>query len=161
MSSFSVCALLSNVKKMTITPSLRQLACGGREAFPGILGTAVTKFCNLGLARTGLTLDEAEKEGFAAVKVAVNANSKAHYYPGGGSLTTLLIADKKEGRLLGAQLAGPVDSVKRIDVYATAITARLTLNDLFELDLAYAPPFSPVYDPVVLAGRIGRKIISG
>lgn len=134
-------------------------ACGGREAFPGVLGTAVTKFCSLGIARTGLTLEEAEKSGFEAIKFEVTANSRAHYYPGAGSLATVLIAGKKDGRLLGAQLAGPADSVKRVDVYATAITAGLTVEDLFQLDLAYAPPFAPVYDPVVLAGRVGRKLI--
>lgn len=132
---------------------------GGREKFPGVLGTAITKFCNLGLARTGMTLAGAEKNGFEAVRYTVESNSKAHYYPGRGTLTAVIIADKKSGRLLGAQLAGPVDSVKRIDVYATAITAELTINQVFQLDLAYAPPFSPVYDPVVLTGRVGRKLI--
>lgn len=133
--------------------------CGGEETFPGILGTAITKLCDLGLARTGLTLAEAENNGFAALKFTVKSNSKAHYYPGAGSLTAVLVAEKQSGRLLGAQLAGPVDSVKRIDVYATAITAEMTLDQIFQLDLAYAPPFSPVYDPIVLAGRVGRKMI--
>lgn len=133
--------------------------CGGEETFPGILGTAITKLCNLGLARTGLTLAEAENNGFDALKFTVKSNSKAHYYPGAGSLTAVLVAEKQGGRLLGAQLAGPVDSVKRIDVYATAITAGMTLDQFFQLDLAYAPPFSPVYDPIVLAGRVGRKMV--
>ncbi len=132
---------------------------GGREAFPGILGTAITKFRNLGLARTGLTLSEAEQEGFSAIKYSLEAGSKAHYYPGSGMLTAVLVAEKKKGRLLGAQLAGPVDAVKRIDVYATALAAGMNLNDIFQLDLSYAPPFSPVYDPVVLTGRVGRKKI--
>jgi NADPH-dependent 2,4-dienoyl-CoA reductase/sulfur reductase-like enzyme len=133
--------------------------CGGEETFPGILGTAITKLCDLGLARTGLTLAEAEKNGFDALKFTVKSNTKAHYYPGAGPLTAILVAEKKGGRLLGAQLAGPVDSVKRIDVYATAITAGMTLDQIFQLDLAYAPPFSPVYDPIVLAGRVGRKMV--
>jgi CoA-dependent NAD(P)H sulfur oxidoreductase len=133
--------------------------CGGEETFPGILGTAITKLCDLGIARTGLTLTEAENNGFDALKFSVKSNSKAHYYPGAGSLTAVLVAEKQGGRLLGAQLAGPVDSVKRIDVYATAITAGMTLDQIFQLDLAYAPPFSPVYDPVVLAGRVGRKMV--
>ncbi len=135
--------------------------CGGEETFPGILGTAITKLCDLGLARTGLTLAEAENNGFDALRFSVKSNSKAHYYPGAGSLTAVLVAEKQGGRLLGAQLAGPVDSVKRIDVYATAITAGMTLDQIFQLDLAYAPPFSPVYDPIVLAGRVGRKMVEG
>ncbi len=133
---------------------------GGREAFPGVLGTAITKFFNLGLARTGLTLDEAEEHGFEAIRYTVKTGSKAHYYPGSGQLTAVLIAENKGGRLLGAQLAGPVDSVKRIDVYATAIAAKMTLNQIFQLDLAYAPPFSPAYDPVVTAARVGRKKVN-
>jgi len=134
---------------------------GGNEAFPGVLGTAIMKFYDLGLARTGLTLAEAEAAGFPAVKFTVTSNSKAHYFPGAGKLTAVLTADKKTGRLLGAQLAGPVDGVKRIDTYATSITAKMTLDDIFQLDLAYAPPFSPVYDPVVLTGRVGRKKVGG
>jgi CoA-dependent NAD(P)H sulfur oxidoreductase len=134
---------------------------GGNEAFPGVLGTAIMKFCDLGLARTGLTLAEAKAAGFEAIKYSVTSNSKAHYFPGGGKLTAVLTADKKTGRLLGAQLAGPVDGVKRIDTYATAISAEMTVNDIFQLDLAYAPPFSPVYDPVVLTGRVGRKKVDG
>jgi CoA-dependent NAD(P)H sulfur oxidoreductase len=135
--------------------------CGGNETFTGVLGTAIMKFCELGLARTGLTLADAESAGFEAIKYSVTSNSKAHYFPGGGKLTAVLTADKKTGRLLGAQLAGPVDGVKRIDTYATAITAKMTLDDIFQLDLAYAPPFSPVYDPVVLTGRVGRKKVGG
>ncbi len=132
---------------------------GGKESFPGVLGTAITKFSNLGLARTGLTLAEAQKNGFDAFKFKVDANSRAHYYPGQGKMTFVLIADRKDGRLLGAQIAGPAESVKRIDVYATAITAKMNLEQIYQLDLAYAPPFSPVYDPVVLTGRVGRKMV--
>ena len=130
---------------------------GGEEAFPGVLGTAITKFRSLGLARTGLTLDEAEANSFKAVRFSVTAGSKSGYYPGTGLLTAVLIAEQETGCLLGAQLAGPLDGVKRIDVYATAITAEMSLEQIFQLDLAYAPPFSPVYDPVVLTGRVGRK----
>lgn len=130
---------------------------GGKEAFPGVLGTAITKFRNLGLARTGLTLAEAEESGFKTVSFSVTAGSKSGYYPGVGPLTAVLVAEQGTGRLLGAQLAGPVDGVKRIDVYATAITVKMSMEDIFQLDLAYAPPFSPVYDPVVLTGRVGRK----
>lgn len=151
-------ALALKANKEGVTAGIN--AAGGNEIFPGVLGTAVTKVFNLGLARTGMTLAEAEKNGFNAVKYSLTARSRAHYYPGGGFLTAVLIAEKETGRLLGAQLAGPVDSVKRIDVYATAITAEMTVNRIFQLDLAYAPPFSPVYDPVILTGRVGRKLIS-
>jgi CoA-dependent NAD(P)H sulfur oxidoreductase len=132
--------------------------CGGREEFPGIMGTAITKFFDLGIARTGLTLREAEGSTFDPIQFKVTSHSIAGYYPGMGTLTTILTVDKNHGRLLGAQLAGPLDSVKRIDVYATALANKMTLEQIYNLDLAYAPPFSPVYDPVILAARVGRKL---
>lgn len=152
---FTPLALKANKEGVTAGVNIS----GGKEKFPGTLGSAVTKFFDLGLARTGLTLAEAEKNGLEALKFKVIAGSKARYFTGFGPLTTVLIAEKESGRLLGAQLAGPLDAVKRIDVYATAITAKMSLQDLYELDLAYSPPFSPVYDPVVLAGRVGRKMV--
>ena len=133
--------------------------CGGKELFPGVAGTAITKFFDLGIARTGLTLAEAEEHGFHAVQAKISSPSRARYYPGGGSLETFLTVDRESGRLLGAQLAGPLDSVKRIDVYATALANQMTLEQIYNLDLAYAPPFSPVYDPVILAARVGRKSV--
>ncbi len=133
--------------------------CGGREQFPGIAGTAITKFFDLGIARTGLTLSEAEGSNYDPVQFKVSAHSKAGYYPGAGTLITILLVDKNQGRLLGAQLTGPLDSVKRIDVFATALTNEMTLEQIYNLDLSYAPPFSPVYDPVILAARVGRKLI--
>ncbi len=150
---YAALALKANREGLTAGANI----CGGREVFRGILGTAITKFCNLGVARTGLTLAEAEKNGFKTLKYKLSSNSKAHYYPGNEQITAIIIANKENGHVLGAQLAGAEDSVKRIDVYATAIASGLTVEDLFHLDLAYAPPFSPVYDPVILSGRIGRK----
>jgi CoA-dependent NAD(P)H sulfur oxidoreductase len=131
--------------------------CGGKEEYPGILGTAITKFYDLGIGRTGLTLDEAEKNGFNPVKYQLSSMSRAKYYPGSEKINSIIIASKDNGRILGAQLTGPLDSVKRIDVYSTMIYNKMTVKDAFNLDLAYAPPFSPVYDPVLLAARVGRK----
>ncbi len=131
--------------------------CGKPEPFPGILGSAITKIFNLGIARTGLTLEEAENNGLNPVKYQVSNHSRARYYPGTGTLESIIIASKNDGRLLGAQLAGPLDAVKRIDVYATMLYAGMTVSEAFNLDLSYAPPFSPVYDPVVMAARVGRK----
>ena len=74
-------------------------------------------------------------------------------------MISVVILNKDDGRILGAQLAGPVESVKRIDVYATMIYNKMTITDVFNLDLSYAPSFSPVYDPVLLAARLGRKHI--
>lgn len=130
---------------------------GGREQFPGIGETAITKFADLGVGRTGLTLEGAMQHGFNAVKYSFSSRSRARYYPGSENIHSVIVINKDDGRFLGAQLAGPLDSVKRIDVYATLIQKGMTLEDAFQLDLAYAPPFSPVYDPVILAARLGKK----
>lgn len=131
--------------------------CGDKREFPGILGTAITKFYNLGIARTGLTLGEAQQAGFEAFKYGVTTGSRAEYYPGGGSLQVLVVAEKGSGRVLGAQLAGPVEAMKRIDVFATVIQNKMTIQETFDLDLAYAPPFGGVYDPVLVSARVGLK----
>jgi len=132
---------------------------GGWEEFPGIVETAVTKVFELGAARTGFTEERAREAGFDPYKVNATTGSRAHYYPGGGNLQNVLIADRQSKRLLGAQLSGPVEAVKRIDVYSTAITAGMTVEDTFNLDLAYAPPFAPVYDPVITTSRVARQQI--
>lgn len=131
--------------------------CGGREQFPGVLGSAITKVFDLGVSRTGLTYAEARENGFDPVKYQVVSPSRAGYYPGGGPLVSVITVDRPGGRILGAQLAGPLDSVKRVDVYAALIYNRMTLQEAFNLDLAYSPPFSPVYDPVIMAARVGKK----
>lgn len=129
---------------------------GEKAEFQGVWGTSVVKLFDIAVARTGLTMEEAAEK-FNPVKINLTSRTRAKYYPGSTEMFSLLIADKGSGRLLGAQLVGPVDAVKRIDVYATALYNKMTLQDIFNLDLAYAPPFSPVYDPILLAARIGRK----
>jgi NADPH-dependent 2,4-dienoyl-CoA reductase/sulfur reductase-like enzyme len=133
--------------------------CGGKEEFPGVLGTAVTKVFDLGVARTGLSFAQAQEQKYKPVKYLVTSQSRARYYPEGGALHTIIIIKKDDGRILGAQMAGPLDAVKRIDVYATMIHKGMTISEAFNLDVAYAPPFAPVYDPVILAARIGKKYI--
>ncbi len=133
-----------------------QLA-GLDTSFPGALGTATVKVFELNFARTGLGLDEAKAEGYDAIKQTVTHGSRAHYYPGGSRLKVSLIFDRKTGKVLGGQMAGRDVVSKRIDVLATAITAGMTVPDVAGLDLTYAPPFSPVYDPVVIAAQVGLK----
>lgn len=125
----------------------------------GTAGTAIVKAFDLGAARTGIIDPErASEAGFDPVSVTVEAPTRAHYYPGASELTVTMVADRDSGRLLGASLVGE-EGAKRIDTVATAITAELTVEETMELDLAYAPPFSPVWDPIlttakVLAGKI-------
>ena len=126
------------------------VAAGGRASFGGIVGTAVVKVFDLEVARTGLTLAEAQAAGLAASAVDVVSRSRAKYYPGAQPLHVRLV-HAPDGRLLGGQLAGREGAAKRIDVLATALHARLTVADLAGLDLSYAPPFAPVYDPVLTA----------
>jgi CoA-dependent NAD(P)H sulfur oxidoreductase len=126
------------------------VAAGGSASFRGIVGTAVVKVFDLEVARTGLGLAEARAAGLDAVATDVVSRSRAKYYPGASPLHVRLV-HTPEGRLLGGQLAGREGAAKRIDVLATALHAGLTVTDLAALDLSYAPPFAPVYDPVLAA----------
>jgi len=131
--------------------------CGGKEKFPGVLNSSITKVFDMGVSRTGLTAEEGESLGLEPTKIVIQSRDKARYYPGSAPFTSLLIISKKDRRIIGAQLTGNLESVKRIDVYSTMIYNKMTIDQAFELDLAYAPPFSPVYDPVLLAARVARK----
>jgi NADPH-dependent 2,4-dienoyl-CoA reductase/sulfur reductase-like enzyme len=126
---------------------------GGNTWFPGVMGTAVSKICKLEVARTGLQEKELEPLGYDFVAEKIKARTRAGYYPGAGTITVKLLAEKNSGRLLGAQIVGMEGAAKRIDVIATALTAGMTVSDLIDLDLSYAPPFSPVWDPVQTAAR--------
>jgi len=126
---------------------------GGYATFPGVIGTAATKLCALELARTGLAQHEATAAGFDYVVTKVESTTKAGYFPGATPITVKLVVERSSGRLLGGQLAGGLGSAKRIDVLATAITAGMTAAELVDLDLAYAPPFSTVWDPWQVAAR--------
>ena len=133
---------------------------GGRERFPGVVGTAIARVFGQEVGVTGLSPAEARETGFDAVEAVIESGTRAGYYPGGGSTLVHLTADMR-GRLLGAQVTG-VEGVKgRIDAVATALTAGMRVEDLAMLDMAYAPPFAPVWDPLlvaaaVLKGKLGR-----
>src|SRR3954453_8180582 len=126
---------------------------GGYATFPGVIGTAVTKVCELEVARTGLTEAEAAAAGYAFVTASVESTSRAGYYPGATSMTVKLIAEKRTGLLLGAQIVGREEAAKRIDGLAIAAWNRMTVEEMTALDLSYAPPFAPVWDPVLIAAR--------
>ncbi|MEX2532847.1 MAG: FAD-dependent oxidoreductase [Nitriliruptoraceae bacterium] len=133
---------------------------GGTAVFPGVLGTAVTKVLDTEIGMTGLSLEQAQAARFAAVGVNVTANSRAHYYPGGDEMTVRLVAEVSTGRLLGAEIVGGDASAKRIDTLATAIWNDMSALEVSDLDLSYAPPFSPVYDPVLQAARVMAGLIA-
>ncbi|MER5650484.1 FAD-dependent oxidoreductase [Streptosporangium sp. NPDC002524] len=126
---------------------------GGHASFPGVVGTAVSKICEYEVARTGLTTAAAEKAGFEPVGGIVESTTRAGYYPGARKMKIKTIADRGTGRLLGAQIVGQEGAAKRIDALAVAIWHEMTVEEMSGLDLSYAPPFAPVWDPVLIAAR--------
>lgn len=128
---------------------------GGRERFPGVVGTAITRVFGLEAAVTGLSHAEAAAHGFFPVSVSIEAGSRAGYFPGGGAVSVHLVAGRN-GRLLGGQIVAPEGTKGRIDTLASAITAGMKLDDFAYLDLSYAPPFAPVWDPLLVAAQALR-----
>jgi NADPH-dependent 2,4-dienoyl-CoA reductase/sulfur reductase-like enzyme len=126
---------------------------GGYATFPGVIGTAVTKVCELEVARTGLREKEAEAAGYAFVTATVESTNRAGYFPGADPMTVKLIAERGTGRLLGAQIVGRSEAAKRIDALAVALWNGMSVEDMTGLDLGYAPPYAPVWDPVLIAAR--------
>ena len=126
---------------------------GGEMEFPGVLGTAITRFQDLEIARTGLSETEAKDMGIAYRAKTIEALTRSHYFPGAAKIKVKLVVEDASGRLLGGQIVGGAGAGKRIDTLATAITAGMTAEQVAYLDLAYAPPFSPVWDPVQTAAR--------
>ncbi len=126
---------------------------GGAARSRPVLGTAITKLCTLEIGLTGVRLDPAREAGLDAVATTIKATTVAGYLPHATPMTIRLVAERGSGRLLGAQIIGGPGSAKRIDTVATAITAGMTVADVMDLDLAYAPPFSSVWDPVAVAAR--------
>lgn len=126
---------------------------GGYATFPGVLGTAVTKICDVEVGRTGLGVAEARAAGFDPVTAVVDSTTRAGYYPGAKPIRTKLIAERGTGRLLGAQIVGEEGAAKRIDVLSVALWHETPVEELLNIDLSYAPPFSPLWDPVLIAAR--------
>lgn len=126
---------------------------GGDARFPGVLGTAISRICRYEVARTGLTEREAADAGIDAVAATTQSRTRAEYYPGAGPVWVKLVAERGGGRLLGGQIVGTETAGKRIDTIATALWAGMTADELQFVDLAYAPPVSPVRDPVLVAAR--------
>lgn len=127
-------------------------AAGGRERFAGIVGTSIVGIFGVGFATTGLTASQARAEGFSPVAVQIEAKSKPGYF--GGSKTSVeLVADRATRRLLGGSVVGEDGAAGRINVIATALQAGLRADQFEQLDLAYSPPFSTVWDPLLIAAQ--------
>jgi NADPH-dependent 2,4-dienoyl-CoA reductase/sulfur reductase-like enzyme len=129
--------------------------------FPGIVGTCGFVVFDLEVARSGLGEDEAKKEGFDPVGVTIRQRSRAHGYPGGVPVQVRLVADRETGLLLGGEIVGREGAALRSNTLATALAAHMTVADLQSLDLVYAPPFAPVWDPVLVAANQLIKKVGG
>ena len=130
---------------------------GGSDTFPGVLQTACVKVFDYNVGRTGLTERRAINEGYDVITSLVPAPDHANYYPGSEEIMVKLVAEKASGRLLGAQIVGPGEAVKRADVMATALSFGATIDDLAGLDLSYAPPYNSAFDPLHYAANVIRN----
>jgi len=132
-------------------------AVGGNARFAGVAGTNVTKVFDLEVAQTGLSSEGARKEGLDPDSVRITDLSRSRAYPGALPITVKLIFERGGGRVLGAQIIGKEGAAKRIDTVAAALAGRMTVADLEGIDMSYAPPFSPVWDPLLIAAQQAAK----
>jgi NADPH-dependent 2,4-dienoyl-CoA reductase/sulfur reductase-like enzyme len=119
----------------------------------GVAGTAVFRVFDLEVARTGLSMAEAEKAGFEPAETVIQSRSRAHAHPGSTTIWVHMVGDRKSGRLLGVQMVGKEGVAHRVNAPAVALHAGMTVERFFQSDLAYAPPFSPVWDPMLTAAN--------
>jgi NADPH-dependent 2,4-dienoyl-CoA reductase/sulfur reductase-like enzyme len=126
---------------------------GGHTVLEGIVGTAVFKVFDLEVAKTGLNSDEAREYGFDPAAVTISTRSRAHAHPGSSTIRVHLTGDRGSGRLLGAQMVGREGAAHRINAAAVALHAGLGVAQFAQTDLAYAPPFGPVWDPLLTAAN--------
>ena len=136
-------------------------AAGAKLTYPGALGTSIVRVLNMTVGFTGLNSAQAAKAGFSFFTSLTRDHSHAHYYPGATPVMIKLVVEEGTGRLLGAQVLGERGIDKRVDVFATAITGKMTVEDLENLDLAYSPPFGSANDPVNTAGFVAGHIARG
>ena len=136
-------------------------AAGAKLTYPGALGTSIVRVLNMTVGFTGLNSAQAAKAGFSFFTSLTRDHSHAHYYPGATPVMIKLVVEEGTGRLLGSQVLGEDGIDKRVDVFATAIAGKMTVNDLENLDFAYAPPFGSANDPVNTAGFVAGHIARG
>jgi len=133
-------------------------ATGADLSFPGVIGTAASKICRYEVARTGITEREADEAGIEVRAATTKDRTRAGYYPGSGPIWVKLVV-APDGRLLGGQIVGVEGAAKRIDVLAACIWTGMAVDELELIDLSYAPPYSGVFDPVLVAARAAAKLL--
>jgi NADPH-dependent 2,4-dienoyl-CoA reductase/sulfur reductase-like enzyme len=132
-------------------------AAGADRRFPGVVATRVGQVFGLEVARTGLSAGQAERGGLSPVVSRITSPSRARYLPGRKNIAVAVVAERGTGKLLGAQMVGAEGCAKRIDIFGTALSEGMSTLDVADLDLSYAPPFAPVWDPVLIAAREAAK----
>ena len=135
--------------------------CGGEEHFPGVLGSTVCKVFDFCVGRTGITEFDARNAGMDVVIGLCGSPDREHFMPDARILMLKIVVDRTSRRLLGVQAIGPGDGAKRIDVAATAITAGMTVDQVANLDLSYAPPYSLAMDNLITCANIVRNKLDG
>ena len=135
--------------------------CGIPDSYPGIVGSAVCKVFDFNVARTGLTEKQALQQGYEIEYSLTPAPDKPHFMPDAKTLFIKLIADKKNRKILGAQAVGLGDGDKRMSVTAVALHAGMTVDEFAQLDLCYAPPYSPAMDNILVAANVLRNKLNG
>ena len=134
---------------------------GGKKSFPGVLGTTIVKVFDLAVARTGLSEQASKEAGFNPVTVTITTPARPGYYPGGGTVTLKLVADRGSKRPIGGQIIGDASVDKVVDTLAAALMGKLTLADLTAVDLAYSPPYAPALGTLIVAAGVLDEKIAG
>jgi len=135
--------------------------CGIKSEFKGVLGTTIVKLFNLNIARTGLTETAAKHAGYDYITVLNPAPDKAHFLSDAKMIIIKFVVDKQSRKLLGAQITGPGDVAKRMEVAVANITSGAMVTDISQYDLAYAPPFSPAMDNIITTANIAENKLNG
>jgi NADPH-dependent 2,4-dienoyl-CoA reductase/sulfur reductase-like enzyme len=128
-------------------------ACGGNVRLDGVAGTTVFRVLDLEVATTGINADQAREHGYDPAAVSIETRSRAHGHPGARTIRVALVGDRRSGRLLGAQMVGGEGVAHRVNAAAVALHAGMDVEAFSQTDLAYAPPFGPVWDPLLTAAR--------
>jgi NADPH-dependent 2,4-dienoyl-CoA reductase/sulfur reductase-like enzyme len=132
---------------------------GTKTTLEGVAGTAVFKVLGLEVSRTGLSMAEAERYGFDPVEIMIESRTRAHRHPGSSFIGVQMVGDRKSGRLIGAQMVGKEGAAHRINAAAVALHTGMTVEAFSQMDLSYAPPFGPTWDPLLIAANQLLKAI--
>ena len=134
---------------------------GSPEEFPGILGTTICKVFDFNAGSIGLTEERARELGCEVVSVLAPGSDKAHFYPTAKNIFIKLVGRKKDGKIIGAQIVGPGDAAKRLNMLSLGMYYGITAKEMAKMDLAYAPPFAPAMDNLITAANIMQNKMEG